>query len=514
MRAFLLFLTALTAFSQETAIREDRLRADVHFLASRALEGRLSLQRGGDVAAEWVASEFAKVGLDPLPGGSYVQPVPLIEFRRDDRETFLVVRRPDGTQTYRSPAISPRFPDDLRVRGGLVFAGFGITAPEYGYDDYAGLDVKGKVVLVFDHEPQESDPRSPFMGKGNTKHAGTYVKQLNAQRHGAAAILLVAEPLRAHPSNEQRRARISSSATRDRFLPLQALADSELKIPIVTISEELCEALLKPLGKKPVDWQRAIETGLQPRSAAVAGSEIELQLVNSERRRGVTHNVAGILRGSDPRLRDEYVVFSAHHDHDGFHSGDLYGGADDNASGTAGVVELARVMRAAETRPRRSILFLVFAAEERGLLGSYQFAAHPPFPIERIKTVINFDMIGRNEAKSPQTDGLIEIAADTSNELNLIGTPFFPGYRDVVESQNREVGLRLNYKWDDDAALNIFFRSDQYPFVLQGIPAVWWFTGFHPDYHQVTDTADKINYAKMARILRLALRSGVAFANR
>src|SRR6185369_4505556 len=133
MRAFLLFLTALTAFSQETAIREDRLRADIHFLASRALEGRLSLQRGGDVAAEWVASEFAKAGLEPLPGGSYLQPVPLIEFRRDDGETSLTIHRSEGTQTYHSPAISPRFPEDLHVRGGLVFAGFGITAPEYGY---------------------------------------------------------------------------------------------------------------------------------------------------------------------------------------------------------------------------------------------------------------------------------------------------------------------------------------------------------------------------------------------
>jgi Zn-dependent M28 family amino/carboxypeptidase len=134
-------------------------------------------------------------------------------------------------------------------------------------------------------------------------------------------------------------------------------------------------------------------------------------------------------------------------------------------------------------------------------------------PLAATRAVINFDMIGRNEAPSRQTDGLIEISTDTSNELGLIGTINSPAYRAVVERENREVGLKLNYKWDHDAALNIFQRSDQFPFALHNIPAVWWFTGFHPDYHQSTDTVDKINFDKMVRILRLAYRTGWSFAN-
>ena len=126
--------------------------------------------------------------------------------------------------------------------------------------------------------------------------------------------------------------------------------------------------------------------------------------------------------------------------------------------------------------------------------------------------LINFDMIGRNETKSSQTEGLIEIAADTSNELNLIGTINSPEYRAAVERANREVGLALSFKWDDDAALNIFQRSDQFPFARHDIPAVWWFTGFHPDYHQPTDTVEKINFEKMAKILRLAYLTGWTFA--
>ena len=127
--------------------------------------------------------------------------------------------------------------------------------------------------------------------------------------------------------------------------------------------------------------------------------------------------------------------------------------------------------------------------------------------------MINFDMIGRNENPSAQTEGLIEIAADTSNELNLIGTINSPRYRAVTEQANQHVGLGLSYKWDDDAALNIFQRSDQFPFALHDIPAVWWFTGFHPDYHQPSDTVEKINFGKMAKIVRLAYLAGWAFAD-
>ena len=135
---------------------------------------------------------------------------------------------------------------------------------------------------------------------------------------------------------------------------------------------------------------------------------------------------------------------------------------------------------------------VVRAAEERGLLGSYYYAAHPLRPLTTTRAVINFDMIGRNETPSAQTEGLMQIDKDTSNELNLIGTINSPDYREVVEAANRRVGLRLSYKWDQDAALNIFQRSDQFPFALHDIPAVWWFTAFHPDYHQATDTLEKI----------------------
>jgi len=217
-------------------------------------------------------------------------------------------------------------------------------------------------------------------------------------------------------------------------------------------------------------------------------------------------------------LKAETIIISAHHDHDGHSGRTIWHGADDNASGTAGVVEVARAMAANNLaadglKLNRSVLFVVFAAEERGLLGAFYMAAHPLRALDTTRAMINFDMIGRNEKKSTQTTGLIDIPASTSNRLNLIGSHYSPDYHAVVLQQNKLVGLELDDRFDNEHALNVFFRSDQFPFVLKNIPAFWWFTGFHPDYHHESDTADRINYAKLQKILRLAYLSAYVFAN-
>jgi Zn-dependent M28 family amino/carboxypeptidase len=192
---------------------------------------------------------------------------------------------------------------------------------------------------------------------------------------------------------------------------------------------------------------------------------------------------------------------------------EIWHGADDNGSGTVGVVELAKAFVANGVRPKRSILFVVFASEERPLLGSFWMAAHPLRPLATTRAMINFDMIGRDEAPSLQTDGLIEIPKDTTNRLNLIGALYSPEFNRVVREENARVGLVLDDRFDHETALNVFFRSDQFPFVLHDVPAFWFFTGFHPDYHHTTDTADKIDYAKMKKILELAYLSAWRFGD-
>jgi hypothetical protein len=519
------------------AIREVDLRADLDFLTSDALAGRMSLQPGDDAAAAWVASEFAKAGLVPTAKDaagkpSYLQAMDLIEYKPDRAATTATLKRGGGEVVWHAPQVAGGYKDDVDLTAPVVFAGFGITAPELGYDDYKGVDAKGKIVLVFDHEPQETDPRSIFNGTGNTRYATSRVKLMIAQAHGAVAVLMVPEPNRKHLTNAERSAKIGGGeATRLIPLPLQAIAsEDDLHIPLVSIQDDVAAKLVETSGKTPSQLQSGIDKDLTPQSCALPDTSLTIHLKNLSRRTGTTYNVAGLLPGSDPRLAPETILISGHHDHNGYSprtskdGGEAHGigeaqgidvwrGADDNGSGTVGVVELAQAFARNAERPKRSILFVVFASEERGLLGSYYMAQHPLRPLATTRAMINFDMIGRNETPSPQTDGLIEIPADTTNRLNLIGALYSPDYDRVVKEENKAIGLALDDRFDHESALNIFFRSDQFPFVLHDVPAFWFFTGFHPDYHHTTDSAEKINYVKMTKILKLAYLTAWRFGD-
>jgi hypothetical protein len=500
-------------------LRAVDLKADLYFLASDALQGRMSLQPGDEAATQWVAAEFAKAGLEPAAGNSsYLQAVPLIEYRGDRDASFVALKRGDKMIRWHAPDVIGGFHDDLEITAPLVFAGFGITAPGLKYDDYRGLDVQGKIVAVFEHEPQENDPHSRFNGTGNTRFATNRVKALIAQAHGAVALIVMAEPNRKHPSNLERVNRIGGSLSRATPLPSQVIVNDELHIPVSIVSDAVAAQLLSTAGATPQALQASIDRDLSNHSLALPDSVVTLHLENKSRNSGVTYNVAGLLPGNDPKLAVETIIISGHHDHDGAAPGaggklEIWHGADDNGSGTVGVVELAHAFAANPARPKRSILFVVFAAEERGLLGSYYMAAHPLRPLAGTRAMINFDMIGRDEAKSDQTDGLIEIPSNTTNRLNLIGAAYSPDFKNTVVTANRLVGLDLDERFDHENALNTFFRSDQFPFVLHNIPAFWFFTGFHPDYHHVTDTPDKIDYPKMLKILQLSYLSGWEFAN-
>jgi hypothetical protein len=492
------------------AIQAPTLRADLTFLSSDALEGRRSLERGSEVAIQWIASEFAKAGLKAAAGNSFLQPVPIFEYSMDRNLTTLTLRRGGVTDVFRAPEAVSNTPVEVTVSGAVVFAGFGITAPELNYDDYAGIDTKGKVVLIFNHEPQESNEKSVFNGKGNTRYLNNVSKLWNAYRHGAVAVLTMDDPNHQGPVRQVTGGRGQQGLPRPR-IPAEQLVDGAPPIPSFSVTSRLTDALFTAAGKKASEVQAAIDRQDAPSPFEIPGAQIELKTVTADRRRAHSYNVAGVIEGSDPSLRAETIVFSGHFDHDGTGPQGVYNGADDNGSGTVGVVAVASAFAANPVKPKRSLLFIVFAAEERGLLGSYYYASHPLRPLESTRAQINFDMIGRNEAADPRV--ITEISADTSNELGLIGTHYSPDYREIVERHNRAVGLKLTYKWDFDSYNAILFRSDQYPLLLHDIPAVWWFTGFHPDYHQVTDTVEKINFEKMAKILKLAYLTGFEFGD-
>jgi hypothetical protein len=512
------------------AIRESDLRSNLTFIAGDGTAGRMSLQPGDDAAAEWVVSEFAKAGLQPAATDaagkpSFLQAMSLIEYKPDPSATSLTLSRKSGSpQQWHAPVVTGSFRNNVDASGGLVYVGFGITAPELGYDDYANVDVKGKIVLLMEHEPQEDDPKSIFNGTGNTRYATNRVKLLNAQKHGAIAVLLMPEPNAKHVATARRLGNVLAGVTARRLtpLPLQAIANDEVGIALMTITPAVADELLQNSGATAKDLESAIDRDLKSHSLEITGVQLHLQTKNSSTRTATTYNVAGLLPGSDPALAADTLIVSGHHDHNGASEVeetngqrrvDIWHGADDNGSGTVGVVELAHAFAANPAKPKRSILFVVFASEERGLLGSYYMAQHPLRPLASTRAMVNFDMIGRDEKPSTQTDGLIEIPADTSNRLNLVGTLYSPDFLHTVEREDKYIGLTLDDRFERDTALGIFFRSDQFPFILRDVPALWFFTGFHPDYHHISDTVEKIDFTKMTKIVRLSYLTLFAIAD-
>lgn len=505
--AHVVVLSALLAATPLSAQQESRTRlvADVEFLSAPPLQGRVSLSHGADAAAWFLAAELRKAGLEPAEGQSFLQGFDVVPLRLDRERTAVTVRRGDGEERFAPTAVF--FPEPARAVDldlEVVFAGFGITAPEFGYDDYAGVDVRGKAVLVYDHEPREDDPRSVFHGTGFTLHANAWTKTRNAERHGAAAILLATEPVNPHRSVPPAPGRIGA--------PPQGLAKSALGIPRFTVPPEALAALLAGTGRTPAEWQRAIEDRMQPDSRALPGVRVGLRAVNAETTAATSWNVAGLLRGRDPARSEETILVTSHYDHLGVRDGTHYPGANDNGSGTAAMLEVARLLAA--DPPEVSVLFVSFGSEEQLMLGSYHYVAHPLRPLSATRAVLNLDMIGRNEAHTPESAGAYEVTAGRANELNLVGAVYSPRLKAALEKEASRIGMTLSDKFDRDSSMRTLFRCDHLPFLQHDVPAVWLFGGFHPGYHEPVDTVDRLDVEKMEHAVRLTVGAVRALSSR
>lgn len=498
----LLLALAPAAPRGQQASRE-RMRADLEFLCSPAVEGRASLSRGAETAARYLAEEMRKIGLQPAAEHGFLQRFDVVPLRTDrERSSIEVIHNgagrifPAGSVFFPRPAL----PIDLTLD--VVFAGYGITAPELGYDDYAGLEVRGRAVLVFDHEPREGDPESIFHGTGFTLHANTWTKTQNAERHGAAAVLIVTEPSNAHRSAPRPPDRASA--------PAQALARSELGIPRFTVSQAVAEALLQPSGRKPVEWQSRIDRTSSSASQVLEGVRVRLRAVNQESAAQPSWNAAGLWPGSDPKLRDETILVTSHYDHLGVQNGKLYPGANDNASGVAAMLEVARLVTA-RALPR-SVLFVAFGSEEQLMLGSYHYVANPLRPLASTIAVLNLDMIGRNEEHTAESLGAYDLTAARVDQLNLVGAVFSADLEAVLAREAPSAGLALSTKFDRDSSMRALFRCDHLPFLQKRIPAVWLFGGFHPGYHEPADTVDRLDFDKLGRVVGLTVGAVRALA--
>ena len=495
----LLILSTTGLLAAEPEIQPERMRADIEFLSSPELQGRVALETGADITARFIAAEFAKAGLKPFSASGYLQGFELTFTALDNAQSRLRVVRDGRTDLFEPGSdFQGGFKEDILLKAGMVFAGYGITAPEYGYDDYSSIDARGKTVVLIDREPQENDPASIFLGTGLTWHAAARIKRINAQAHGAVAVLSL--PSMASTAAVSPRNPVRGSA--------RTLYDEGIRIPMLTLLSDAADRLLP-------DWkelQKHIDEKLKPVSRQLPGS-IEVRLTNSSRKIGKTCNVIGLLAGSDPTLKAEAVLVDAHYDHLPSQDDHYYPGANDNGSGTAALLELARAFAANGVAPKRSILFVAFGAEENGLLGAYHYVKHPVVPLSLTRAVVNLDMIARNEEHVPQTEGRLKIPPDTSNSLNLVGGEYSPQLLDAVVRANQGIDLQLDMKFDHDSTQNVLWRCDHFPFLVEGVPALWLFGGFHPGYHEPSDTIEKLNLVKLAKVTQLAYRLVLDLAN-
>ena len=488
--------SAVTAGAAKEDVKTERMRADLEFLCSPPIEGRASLSRGADATAWYLAAEMRKIGLQPPLDTGYLQRFDVVPLRLDrDRSAIQVVVNGEE-RTFAPGSVffpQPAQPIDLSLE--VVFAGYGITAPELGYDDYAGVDVRGKAVLIFDHEPQEDDPKSIFHGTGFTLHANTWTKARTAEQHGAAAVLVATEPINSHRAAGRVPDRANAAP--------QALAHSELRVPRFSVSADAAAALLRATGRTPAEWQAMIDRAPAPSSRVLDSVRVRLRAASQEASPQASWNVAGLWPGTDPKLQDDTILVTAHYDHLGVQNDKHYAGANDNASGVAGMLEVARLL--VQQRLPRSVLFVAFGSEEQLMLGSYHYVAHPLRPLDRTVAALNLDMIGRNEEHTPESLGAYELTATASDQLNLVGAVFSRDLETLLVKHAPAAGLTLSTKFDRESSMRALFRCDHLPFLQKGIPAVWLFGGWHPGYHEPADTVDRLDFDKMARVVRLAV---------
>lgn len=546
----LIFVLALSVVAQQGRVNDaapsvERLRAHITYLASDSLEGRRTGSAGANMAAEYIAKEFARDGLRrsigrDLPGMSvleadsphrYMQEFPFVAgVDLGKNNSMLFTPHPQSaasqdkasaTQTgARAASLDLRLSEDWMPLGfssnanvsnaPAVFVGYGIKVDEINYNDYADAPVQGRIAIAFEGTPDGDNPHGHF-----AQYADVRWKAIAARNQGATALVVIAS---------------EENFKDDRLSQLRYDNSSgEAGLPVVVISRQTAQRIFEASGLAPVaEVEKAaqgfVKTLLQPmatekrKNVSVPLKDVTLSITTDITRRSVpAYNVVGILDGSDPVLKNEAIVIGAHYDHLGRggegslapREGEIHHGADDNASGVAGLLELARIFSADRKNLKRSIVFIAFSGEEEGLLGSNFYVNHPIWPLDETVAMINMDMIGRLKDNKLIIGG-VGTAQEWHGWIVADNLKSYGGSRGIGQS-NSSKQLNIQSKGTNDGEGDSKFSltlnedgygpSDHSSFYVKKIPVLFFFTGTHDDYHKPSDTADKINYEGEARVV-------------
>jgi hypothetical protein len=476
------------------------LKRHLSFLASDELGGRFTTSHSNLIAARYLASELESYGFrGAARGGSFFQKVPLVYREVDGSKTALSITSGGNEQSFKFPdAFASQSPVNCDVSAELVFVGYGISSPANHHDDYSGLDVKGKIVLIANGEPDDLKNAKLGLGERGAEAASA---------HDAAAAIEI-PPAQFLIAWEQIKRFFGHST-----LGLPPLPSQNGKVlPTISAGPTLLDALAKLLGKEQSYLSHPLGKPLIP---TATGAQLTIKMIVDSREAPPAQNVVATLEGADRKLKDEYVVFSAHYDHlETSPKGEVYNGADDDGSGTVSVLSIAQAF-AVGPRPKRSILVVFHTGEELGLFGSeYNTDYDPVVPLSRLVADFNIDMVGRSRPPD-DTDPRDKHLTD-KNSIYVIGSDkLSTELRSLNEQTNMETAkLRFDYTYDDDRdPERFYYRSDHYNYAKHGVPIIFYFTGVHRDYHRTTDDVDKIDFEKMERIDRMIFAVGWRVAN-
>lgn len=476
---------------QVMRVEASEISQHIQYLSSDAMRGRDTPSPGLDSAASYIARHFKNMGMMPV-GGSYFHDVGLVRIDLGAVQQFQLTAKeaPPLSFTLREDFVPLETIGDTTVTAPLVFVGYGIHAPEIDYDDYQNLDVKDKIVVFLTHYPRETEntPLSEYLKQKDL--VGVNFKLKTARKMGAAGAIILTDPL--NHILLKPKSGIWPALSKAKRKPISPLSfkPSGGQFPAVYGGEKVIAALFGSVDSLKA-IQQNIDKNFKPHSrqlkdfVATLATSINLQRV-------AANNVVAMLPGNSQRLKNQYMVLGAHYDHVGIDknaidgSDSIYNGADDNASGTATVMAIASTIVRERLVTKRTLLFVLFAGEEAGLLGSRRMMKNPLFTPDSIAVMLNFDMVSRNGPDSLFIGGL-----NLSPELQTIANNEINGTGLKILSSSKEDGLG---------------GSDHAPFLRAGIPALHFFTGLHRDYHQVSDEFSRTDPTKAARIAELGLR--------
>jgi len=517
---FTLLLLTSCAFTQKSgleSITEEELREHLTYLASDELQGRRTGEPGLDLAADYLSDQARKIGLKPVDeNGDYFQEYTLVYRNLDFPNCSMTIRNKDGSRI----TCNDRFylmnsdADTMDISGEVLFAGYGIQSAEDGYDDLAGLELKNKIVIIMDGAPHNGDGKMilrdrKWSGTRSFRHKIPLIAKYEPR-----AIIIVPAPSSGLRSMDQRSRSITRYISSSRFVEelgnKRLPSFSEHVPPLIFGSREVFDEMIQDPGISLEKLQDKISRTEQTVSYQFNDVQLSIHAAYRSTRKSVP-NVVGLIEGSDPQLKDELIIYSAHFDHLGVSLGDeVYNGADDNASGTVALLELAEAFMKEKKNLKRSVLILWVSGEEIGLYGSEFYSEYPLLPLENTLADINLDMVGA--VRTERDTGYIyreEVQVMGMDSIQLIGGHQSSDLMDIHNRITDEMGMITDLsKSSPDHPYRYYFRSDHFNFVKHDVPILFYSTGTHVDYHKTSDDITRISFPKLKKVTELSFRVG------